>query len=313
VHFRRLEKPKDDEFCLELSKQHTYDDVVDKVAEKLGLEDPSKLRLTSHNCYSQQPKPQPIKYRGVERLSDMLGHYNQTSDVLYFETLDLPLPELQGLKTLKIAYHNAKTEEVSAHNIRLPKQSTVGDVINELKTKVELSSPNAELRILEVFYHKIYKIFPLNEKIENINDQYWTLRAEEIPDEEKELGVQDRLIHVYHFLRDPAQNQMVQNFGEPFFLVVRENETLAEVKVRVQNKLQVSDDEFSKYKFAFLSLGRPEYLQDDDVVASRFQKKDTYGAWEYYLGLEHSDTAPKRAHQTNQVRHNFEKPVKIYN
>ena len=59
------------------SKLHTYDDVVDKVAQKLGLEDPSKLRLTSHNCYSQQPKPQPIKYRGVERLSDMLGHYNQ--------------------------------------------------------------------------------------------------------------------------------------------------------------------------------------------------------------------------------------------
>jgi hypothetical protein len=26
--------------------------------------------------------------------------------------------------------------QVSAHNIRLPKQSTVGDVINELKTKV---------------------------------------------------------------------------------------------------------------------------------------------------------------------------------
>jgi hypothetical protein len=45
---------------------------------------------------------------------------------------------------------------------------------------VELSSPQAELRVLEVFYHKIYKIFPLNEKIENINDQYWTLRAEEV-------------------------------------------------------------------------------------------------------------------------------------
>lgn len=24
------------------------------------------------------------------------------------------------------------------------------------------------------------QIFPLNEKIENINDQYWTLRAEEV-------------------------------------------------------------------------------------------------------------------------------------
>jgi ubiquitin carboxyl-terminal hydrolase 7 len=55
----------------------------------------------------------------------------------------------------------------------------------------------------------LWQIFPLNEKIENINDQYWTLRAEEIPDEEKELGAHDRLIHVYHFSRDASQNHMV--------------------------------------------------------------------------------------------------------
>lgn len=59
------------------SKLYTYDDVVERVAQQLSLDDPSKVRLTSHNCYSQQPKPQPIKYRGLERLSDMLVHYNQ--------------------------------------------------------------------------------------------------------------------------------------------------------------------------------------------------------------------------------------------
>jgi len=59
------------------SRLHTYDDVVERVACQLGLDDPSKIRLTSHNCYSQQPKPQPIKYRGVDHLSDMLVHYNQ--------------------------------------------------------------------------------------------------------------------------------------------------------------------------------------------------------------------------------------------
>lgn len=59
------------------SKLHTYDDVVERVAHQLGLDDPSKIRLTSHNCYSQQPKPQPIRYRGVEHLLDMLVHYNQ--------------------------------------------------------------------------------------------------------------------------------------------------------------------------------------------------------------------------------------------
>ncbi|KAJ0570280.1 putative ubiquitinyl hydrolase 1 [Helianthus annuus] len=313
VRFRSLEKPKEDEFSLELSKLHNYDDVVERVASQLNLDDPSKIRLTSHNCYSQQPKPQPIKYRGVEHLSDILAHYNQTSDILYYEVLDIPLPELQGLKTLKVAFHHATKDEVVIHTIRLPKQSTVGDVINDLKTKVELSHKDAELRLLEVFYHKIYKIFPLNEKIENINDQYWTLRAEEIPEEEKDLGPQDRLIHVYHFTKDTSQNQQVQNFGEPFFLVIREGETLAEVKLRIQKKLQVPDEEFSKWKFAFLSLGRPTYLQDSDVVSTRFQRRDVYGAWEQYLGLEHSDTTSKRSYAANQNRHTFEKPVRIYN
>ncbi|GFZ00265.1 ubiquitin-specific protease 13 [Actinidia rufa] len=196
VHFRSLEKPKEHEFCLEL------------VASHLGLDDPSKIRLISHNCYSQQPKPHPIKDRGVERLSDMLVHYNQTSDILYYEVLDIPLPELQGLKTLKVVFPHATKDEVIIHTVRLPKQNTVGDVINDLRTK----------------------IFPLNEKIEIINDQYWTLRAEEIPEEEENLGPHDRLIHVYHFMKDTSQNQVVQNFGEPFFLVIHEGETLTAVK-----------------------------------------------------------------------------------
>ncbi|KAM3273311.1 hypothetical protein ACQJBY_042940 [Aegilops geniculata] len=271
VHFRCLEKPKEEEFCLELSKLHTYDDVVERVARQLGLDDPSKVRLTSHNCYSQQPKPQPIRYRGVEHLLDMLVHYNQTSDILYYEVLDIPLPELQCLKTLKVAFHHATKDEVVIHSIRLSKNSTISDVITDLKTKVELSNPDTELRLLEVFYHKIYKIFPPHEKIENINDQYWTLRAEEIPEEEKNLTAQDRLIHVYHFMKDPNQNQQIQNFGDPFLLVIREGETAAEVMDRVQKKLRVPNEEFAKWKVAFISMNRPEYLQDIDAVSARFQ------------------------------------------
>ena len=94
---------------------------------------------------------------------------------------------------------------------------------------------------------------------------------------------------------------------------------------------------FVQWKFAFLSLSRPEYLQDSDIVFNRFQvclgfftvflsshlitiflefyfyakwcfnlflytlqRRDVYGAWEQYLGLEHSDNTPKRAY-VNQV------------
>ncbi|XP_057430326.1 ubiquitin C-terminal hydrolase 13-like [Lotus japonicus] len=209
VHFRSLDRPKEDDFFLEMSRLYTYDDVVEKVAQQLGLDDPSKIRLTPHNCYSQQPKPQPIKYRGVEHLSDMLVHYNQTSDILYYEVLDIPLPELQGLKTLKVAFHYATKDEVVSHTIRLPKQSTVGDVLDDLKTKVELSHPNAELRLLEVFYHKIYKVFPPNEKIENINDQYWTLRAEEVGISFCEFGFNSALFYNFGLVAKIAKGYSV--------------------------------------------------------------------------------------------------------
>lgn len=66
---------------------HTYDDVVERVARKLGLDDPSKIRLTPHNCYSQQPKPHPIKYRVAEHLLDMLVHYNQVAVLFLYPSL----------------------------------------------------------------------------------------------------------------------------------------------------------------------------------------------------------------------------------
>ena len=118
---------------------------------------------------------------------------------------------------------------------------------------------------------------------------------------------------MYHFAKETGQNQQVQNFGEPFFLVIHEGETLEEIKNRIQKKLHVSDEDFAKWKFAFMSMGRPEYLQDTDVVYNRFQRRDVYGAFEQYLGLEHADTTPKRAYAANQNRHAYEKPVKIYN
>ncbi|KAJ6909023.1 hypothetical protein NC652_020098 [Populus alba x Populus x berolinensis] len=217
----------------------------------IGLDDPSKIRLTSHKLLlPSNLNPSPSSTEEWYHLSDMLVHLQSGSEFIPLDCQN---------------------------------RATVGDV--------ELSHPNAELRLLEVFYHKIYKV----------------------PEEEKNLAPHDRLIHVYHFMKDTTQNQVVQNFGEPFFLVIHEGETLTEVKIRIQKKLQVPDEEFSKWKFAFLSLGRPEYLQDSDIVSSRFQRRDVYGAWEQYLGLEHSDNAPKRSYAANQNRHTFEKPVKIYN
>jgi hypothetical protein len=37
-----------------------------------------------------------------------------------------------------------------------------------------------------------------------------------------------------------------QNFGDPFLLVILGGETLASIKLRIQEKLQVTNEEFSK-------------------------------------------------------------------
>lgn len=65
------------ELYLWSSKRSTYDDVVEKVAQQLCLDDPSKIRLTQHNPSCQQPKPHHIKYRSVNYLWDMLHFHNQ--------------------------------------------------------------------------------------------------------------------------------------------------------------------------------------------------------------------------------------------
>lgn len=76
------------------SKQNNYDEVVESVARHLSVDDPSKIRLTSHNCYSQQPKPQPIKYRSVEHLADMLVHYNQVDNGINLQWISYFVPFL---------------------------------------------------------------------------------------------------------------------------------------------------------------------------------------------------------------------------
>ncbi|VAH64437.1 unnamed protein product [Triticum turgidum subsp. durum] len=309
VHFRLLEKPKQDDFSLELSKRSTYDDVVEKVAQHLGMDDPSKLRLTQHIPHLQQPKHQYIKYRSIDHLSDMLllRNPNQMSDILYYEILDIPLPELQGLITLRVAFHQATPNEVLFHIIRLPKGSAYSDLIDDLKSKVKLSRSDAELRLFQVNNNKIWKVYQPTEKIDAVHDPNVPLHVEEIPEEEKSAGPRDRLVHVVHFFKD---NQHIQYYGVPFFFLIREGEALSDIKVRIQKKFEVPDEQFLKWKFAYVAYNRPDYLQDSDIVLSRFQQKNIYGPWEQSLGLEHSDMPTKRA---NQNRHSFEKPVKIYN
>lgn len=299
---------------LELSKVNTYNEVTEALAQKIGLDDPTKIRLTAHNQYSDGPRPNPIKYQSYEKLSDMLVQgYQAPTDTLYYEILDIPLFELEKLKSLKIAYHKDTTEECETYTLRLPKDSKVEEALCELRRRIPDASSTEQLRLMEVFYHKIYKTYDAEDKIDSINDQYWTLRAEAVSEEERNMGPADKLVHVYHFTtkdRVSGNTTPMQTFGDPFFFVLREGETVREVRERIRSKLQVSEEEFSKWKVAFITMSKPEYLKDDDVVITKFTRgRDSYGPWENYLGLDHEDK--NRTRKKPQGSHYDNKSIKI--
>ena len=52
-------------------------------------------------CGAQVPKTVPLKWREKATMAEMLQHFHTLADTLYYEILDLPLPQLEQLKTLR--------------------------------------------------------------------------------------------------------------------------------------------------------------------------------------------------------------------
>lgn len=94
-------------------------------------------------------------------------------------------------------------------------------------------------------------------------------------------------------------------FGDPLLFRVTDSDTLADIKPRIQKLLGITDQDFAKWKFAInQSLRPPDYLTDEDNIATRFTKPTTHyisGTDQQFLGLEHVDAHPHRhRHHTNR-------------
>jgi hypothetical protein len=69
---------------------------------------------------------------------------------------------------------------VQFHVVRLPKGNIFSDLIEDVKSKVELSKSDAELRLFQVYNNKILKVYQPAEKIDSFNDLNGPLHIEEV-------------------------------------------------------------------------------------------------------------------------------------
>lgn len=208
VVFHQYNHPDEDPFALTLLYSNHYDDIIDAVAEHLGLgmEKRLHLRLYQHSPLSNQPKKSPLrhsKYAGdrVTTLDSLLTEYMERTGILYYEILPNPITEIEAKKQVTVYFSiydecfvdpSAPTSSRRLELLVLPTY-TVQDLMRQIKQTFELTEETA-LRICEVSHGgtMIQQILAEDTSLE----KFWSpssgytstndhgLFVEKIPDEE---------------------------------------------------------------------------------------------------------------------------------
>lgn len=267
------------EFEMTLSKKMTYDTMANKVGDRLK-HPPLMLRFTTGNGPNGTPKT-VLKRTANQTVSEIVSpsYLQGQASLLYYELLDISIVELETKRSLRIYWTGAHNKEETVHSFLLPKTSSVHDLCDQLAKVVTLTAEGSKkIRIFEVPHVSGYRQqrdFNGTDMIGNIPESI-DLFAEEVPVEELQLTEEERLVNVFHFSKDVSRPH-----GVPFRLVIKPGEPFSETKKRLQQRLDVPDKEFAKFRFALCqssTFKQPAYLEDDDVLFEhKWQHDDAIG------------------------------------
>ena len=273
------------EFNLILSKKTNYDRMAELVGAKVK-QDPLKIRFTTTQNTNGSPKS--IIKRGMNQpVQDLItpGYLTENSHVILYELLDISIVELETKKSFTVTWTGINNREEGSYPFLQTKTSTINDVIDQLQQNISLSPEGSKkIKVFEIWNGKQQKEFSGLEPIGSLNDNA-ELFAEEIPKEELEASESDKIINVFHYSREPTRWH-----GIPFKFVTKPGEKFIDTKTRLQQRLNVQDKEFSKYKFSLITshyYKQPSLIDDGDVIHDHnFAQQDA-------LGLDHIDKSGK--------------------
>ncbi|CAG8784492.1 16298_t:CDS:2, partial [Racocetra persica] len=270
-------KPK---FELILNKKYKYDDIAKRVAAFLNM-DPLKLRFTTADPISGTYKT-VIKCTTKKTLSEMLQttYLPNSTNLLYYELLDISIIELKTNKFFKVYWLGTTVKKEEVIDVCIPKTAIINDVLRVIVQKLALRKPTHTIRLYDVLQCKIQNEYNINDPIDKIQEHIM-LYAEEIPQDEIELGANDKIIQAFHFTKEPLHVH-----GIPFKFVIKADEPFSATKLRLQLRLGMNEKDFPKVKFAIIqtsSFVKPQYIKDNNVVLSN------YGLTDELLGLDHVD------------------------
>ncbi|KAJ7030553.1 hypothetical protein C8F04DRAFT_1222353 [Mycena alexandri] len=274
-------------FGVVFSKKQNYDTMSAKAGEFL-CHPAIKLRFTTTEGTSGSPKS-VLKWslnQSIAEIMSVAPIYNNPTTIILYEKLDVSIVELETKRSLRVVWTGIHNKEEATHPFLVPKTSTVNDLADHISKLVTLTpSSSQKIRVFEISKDgKTRKEFTGFEMIGNIPESV-ELYAEQIPLEDPEVDDSDKFIGVFHFSKELSRTH-----GVPFNFMVKRGEKFADTKKRLQARIDVSDKDFAKYRFALIlvsTLKQPSYIEDDDIIYDHpFTPEDV-------LGLDHADRSGK--------------------
>ena len=191
---------------------------------------------------------------------------NQREDALIYEVLEMSVTELETKKSLKITFLTEGITKEETYDILVPKTGFVSDLLRGLQKKASIPDDIfPRVRIFEVSQSRIHKELNAETSIVPVQE-FATLYAEVVPDEEDEPGLDDRAIYAFHFDKEPGKPH-----GVPFKFVVKPEERFEDTKERLKARTGIKGKVFEKIRFCV--VGRSKFatpLALENGMSSQF-------------------------------------------
>ncbi|GMT06261.1 hypothetical protein PENTCL1PPCAC_28435, partial [Pristionchus entomophagus] len=250
------------------------DKLTEYVAEKLDY-DATRLMLWRLAAYSEKPthfvNEAQLKHGNfrVKELLSLTGDAihdprKQKKYKIYYNKIPIPVTELDRRKQMRITMVDEKFATVEA-TVFPDKFGTVRNILDETRRIFKFSpTGTGKLRLVLAGTtngnKRVMNIFSEDDSLATVQKsspqlsypQAFHLRVEEVPHDQMVKGLNEMFLAVAHFDKNPGERM----FGVPFYFKVTEGESFQTVRERLRVRLDLTEKEMEKYKFAILAGSR---------------------------------------------------------
>ena len=313
ITFFNMKTPAENSLVLELSLKYTYSQVIQALANALGMEDPLYLRLYQHSTILNGPKSIPFSHKlfteaqDSNELVDMLFDYTDRTTTLYYEVLSFPITEIESKRAFTIEPSKyffdfeSNTRETFLIN---PECQTLSDFFQQVRTFWKIPQ-DVELRLCELDLkgRTIVTYFTAEEKIADIPERslnHWYLLEKIAADSSTEL------VSICHF-EYQTPSTWVEKHSVPFLLPLPSEDTFDTFRDRLSHVLKQDADKIPLAVLKDDSVSFKLEGKGEEQVRS-FLKEETGGGL-IVIGMECPDPntsrfAPRRQEQGIRIRPN---------